>query len=100
MLLLTYDEFKENQGRTVERVFRFLGIDSSFVPEAFGRYNVSGTPRSKALHAMFVRPSVAKTIAKWALPGWESVTGCMIRNALQYRAAPRHCSQPDPDRAS
>jgi len=47
--------FSEDLSRDPERllrdVFRFLGVDDSFVPAASTRHNAAGVPRSKLLHA-------------------------------------------------
>lgn len=50
-------------------LFAFLDVDPDYVPEAFGRHNVShGLPRSKALHRLIFRANPVKALARSLLP--------------------------------
>jgi hypothetical protein len=64
----TYDEFKSNPAETIRSIFEFLGLDPTFSPDTSIRHNVSGTPRSRLLHAALVRPSAIRDGAKSFLP--------------------------------
>jgi hypothetical protein len=64
----TYDEFKAAPGALLKSMFVFLDIDPDFQPDMSVRYNVSGIPRSRFLHALIGRPSRAKDLAKRLLP--------------------------------
>jgi hypothetical protein len=58
----TYHEFSENPVQVLQDTFRFLSVDSSFVPDTSIKHNVSGVPRSRVLHSLIVKPSVVKTV--------------------------------------
>ena len=45
-----YDDFKANSISVVQDIYRFLGVDNTFVPNTSQKHNVSGIPRNKALH--------------------------------------------------
>lgn len=47
-----YDELKSNAVGLMKSIYGFLGVSESFVPNVSIRYNVSGVPRSKLLHAL------------------------------------------------
>ncbi len=48
--------------------FGFLGVDETFVPEISVKPNVSGIPKSRALHTLFTRPTRIKAVLKRRLP--------------------------------
>jgi hypothetical protein len=45
--LVLYDDFLDDPAGVVQDIFRFLGVDASFVPDMRIRHNVSGLPRSR-----------------------------------------------------
>lgn len=47
-----YEELNFETLRVVRELYRFLGVDESFVPNISARYNVSGIPRKPLLHAL------------------------------------------------
>jgi hypothetical protein len=53
---------------TLQETYRFLEIDSSFVPDVSLRRNVSGDPRYKTLDQLLRRPSPIKDALKMHLP--------------------------------
>ena len=55
MRIYLYDEFVASSETVVKDVFRFLDVDSTFVPDMSIRENVSGFPRNKALHLLLSR---------------------------------------------
>ena len=63
-------------------MFRFLGVESSFVPDMSVKHNVSGTPRSRLLHAVLARPSAVKDLAKPFVP---TLIRRRVRAALMER---------------
>ncbi|MFL5496388.1 MAG: sulfotransferase family protein [Gemmatimonadales bacterium] len=63
-----YDDFEADPQRVVRELFTFLGVDPSFEPDMSVRHKVSGTPRSRALHAILTRPNPAKALAKRLMP--------------------------------
>ena len=59
MLVLLFENFKESPEDVVERIFQFVGVDSSFQPD-FAVHNASRSPRFERLHQ--VATSVWSTI--------------------------------------
>lgn len=51
-----YEDLQSNSIGLMQDMFRFLGVDDTFVPDTFQKHNVSGIPRNKALHK-FLKPS-------------------------------------------
>ena len=47
-----YEEFDREPLRVLEEIYRFLGVDPTFVADTSVRYNASGVPRSKLVHAV------------------------------------------------
>jgi hypothetical protein len=45
-----YEDLNSNPSGLVRDIFRFLGVNESFTPQAAARYNASGMPKSKTLH--------------------------------------------------
>jgi hypothetical protein len=60
-----YDDFATDPAGVMQEIFRFIGVDPSFLPDMSVRHNVSGTPRSRLLHAMLARPNALK---RWVKP--------------------------------
>lgn len=48
-----YEDFNANPDSVIQDVFSFLGVDDTFSPDLSLRYNVSGIPKNKALHALY-----------------------------------------------
>ncbi len=46
-----YEEFDADPQRVLREIYRFLVVDETFVADTSVRYNISGVPRSKVLHA-------------------------------------------------
>jgi len=63
-----YDDFKAKPVAVIQDMFRFLGADAAFMPDVSLKYNVSGEPRSRLLHAALARPNAAKDLLKGLLP--------------------------------
>jgi hypothetical protein len=49
-------------------IFRFLGVDETFVPDTYLRHNVSGTPRSRALHTLISQSNPVKHAVRPLFP--------------------------------
>ena len=47
-----YEEFDTQPQRVLQDIYRFLGVSESFVADTSVRYNASGVPRNKLMHAM------------------------------------------------
>ncbi len=63
-----YEDLSNAPTDTLQDIFRFLGVDDSFVPDVSLRRNVSGYPRHKALDEFLRRPSSFKGALKVYLP--------------------------------
>lgn len=64
----TYDELKANPARLMQKTFRFLGVDETFVPDFSIKHNVSGTPKSQGLNRFLIRPNWVKDWIRPLLP--------------------------------
>lgn len=53
---------------TLRDVFRFLDVDDTFVPDTTVEYNVSGVPKSKALHLFLQEARKARPYVERLLP--------------------------------
>jgi hypothetical protein len=59
-----FDDLKKNPVALVQDIFRFLGVDSSFVPDVTMRYKTSGIPRSKKINRLFEEPTRLRSIVR------------------------------------
>ncbi len=50
-----YEEFDSQPQQVLRDIYRFLGVDESFVADTSVRYNASGVPRNKLMHAALSR---------------------------------------------
>ncbi len=66
--VFTYDEFVADPSVVVRAIFRFLGVDETFVPDMSQKHNVSGTTRSRLVHSLVWTPNAAKDLARRLLP--------------------------------
>ena len=63
-----YEDLKEDPVGVAQSMFRFLGVDDTFVPDVSLRHNVSGIPKSKALQVFISRRNPLKALLKPLLP--------------------------------
>jgi hypothetical protein len=63
-----FDDLKTNLLKTLGSIFDFLEVDESFVPDTKIRYNISGVPINKTLHALLNGSRSLKTVLKPLLP--------------------------------
>lgn len=66
-----YEDLEKNPEGVLRDIHEFIGVDPSFVPDVSSRYNVSGVPKSKRLHALhrfLLRPNPVKAAFKPLLP--------------------------------
>ena len=63
-----YEDLSTDPVGVLGDVFRFLGVDEAFVPEMSVRPNVSGLPKSRALHALLTRQQRIKAVLRPHLP--------------------------------
>jgi hypothetical protein len=64
-----YEDLNSSPRTVMQDTFRFLGVDDGFVPDADARYNASGVPRNKALHASLKALRRTRPVARRLLPG-------------------------------
>jgi len=63
-----YEEFTSDPLGVLRDVFRFLGVNDGFVPEAAVRYNASGVPKNKGLHAFLQKLRLVRPFVERLLP--------------------------------
>ena len=68
ILVLLYDDFRKDELKETQRVYEFLELDSSFVPDSSLRLNASGTPRNQSLHTFITRNNPVKRILTPLIP--------------------------------
>lgn len=90
-----YDEFKTNPLKTLQDIFHFLEIDSSFTPNLRINVNVSGVQKSKLvyqlIHTIFNKPNPVKFIARQLIPEtirWRFTTNIRNKNLKQRTINP------------
>lgn len=66
MLVLLYDDLRGDPVGTCQRVFAFLGVDETFVPDTDLQPNRSGQPRNRLVHRM-LNPPTPVTRRLWDL---------------------------------
>ncbi len=63
-----YEDLKTAPLEVIAEIFRFIGVDDSFVPDMSYRPFVSGIPRSRALQRLLFKPFAAKRVIKHFVP--------------------------------
>jgi hypothetical protein len=63
-----YEDYNRDPEPAVRKVYRYLGVDDSFVPDLSIRLNVSGLPKSKGLQAMSNRSRRLKWVIEPLVP--------------------------------
>ena len=66
-----YEDLEGDPEGVLRDIYGFVGIDPSFVPDVSSRYNVSGIPKNKRLHALhrfLLRPNPVKVALKPFFP--------------------------------
>jgi len=69
--ILNYDDFTENPLAELQRIFQFLGVTQTFVPDVGKRHNVSRrrmrTPRSQLVNRLLNEPNRLRKVARRVL---------------------------------
>jgi hypothetical protein len=82
MKIYLYEDFNTDPQRVLRDVYRFLGVDDTFVADTSVRYNMSGVPRSKVIHAVLSKLQKATQVTfDWA-PQQESDTQATLPGSL------------------
>ena len=63
-----YEDFSDDPLDLLKDIYKFLGVDETFVPKISQRHNVSGIPKNKALHTFLRQPNLIKAAFKSFLP--------------------------------
>jgi len=90
-----YEELQENQTALVRKVFQFLEVDDSFIPESSMRYNVTGEQKSKIYHSitdwLFTQPNPIRWFSRKVLPDiWRgNVASWMRQRNLKKHQIPQ-----------
>ena len=64
----------------MQDIFRFLGVDDTFVPDMSVRHNESKLPRSRGLQVFLTEPRAAKNLLKTFVPArWSRGIGDRLR---------------------
>jgi hypothetical protein len=77
--IFLYEEFASDPVRVVQEIFRFVGVDSSFVPDVSARANAGGIPKSEWWQMLVMRPNPASRLVGSFLP---TQTRRRVRDAL------------------
>ncbi len=68
------EDLNTNAPGLLKDIFQFLEVDNAFLPDLSVRYNVSGAPKNKLLHALVVGINPIKPALKTLLPkGLETI---------------------------
>jgi hypothetical protein len=73
-----YEDFKADPVAFVQNMCRVLEVDDTFVPDVSRKWNVSGVPKSHALHRMLSAKNVLTSVLE-RIPG-----GSWLRSRLRY----------------
>lgn len=66
-----YEDLNENPAGVLRDVYKFLGVDSTFVPDISMRYNASGVPKNERVRVLYNflnRPHPVKSVFKPLFP--------------------------------
>ncbi|MEM6613627.1 MAG: sulfotransferase [Cyanobacteria bacterium P01_C01_bin.72] len=73
-----YEDLKANAIATLQDIFRFIEVDSTFVPDMTLRPNKSGMAKNKLLHRILTKPNPIKTLLKPLFPA-------QLRQKIQHQ---------------
>jgi hypothetical protein len=75
-----YEDYVSNPVGLMQDIFRFLGVDDTFVPDMSVRHNESKLPRSRGLQVFLTEPRAAKNLLKTFIPArWSRRLGDHFR---------------------
>ena len=63
-----HDYLVSNPVKTMQDIFKFLGVDDSFEPNMKKRHNTSKLPKNKLWHKFLDKPNIIKSVIKPLLP--------------------------------
>ena len=68
MKIYLYDDWKSDNLKVLQDIFRFLNVDETFIPDISLKYKDFRVPKRKAFHRFLKSPHPVKTIFKPFLP--------------------------------
>jgi hypothetical protein len=75
-----YEDYVSNPVGLMQDIFRFLGVEDSFVPDMSVRHNESKLARSRSLQVFLTEPRAAKNLLKTLVPArWSRHIGDRLR---------------------
>jgi hypothetical protein len=63
--VILFDELKKNTVGVMQDLYRFLEVDSSFVPDLNTPHNIGGVPASMLLESLFTSRAIRSVVAPW-----------------------------------
>lgn len=63
-----YDDLKDGPTGLLQDIFQYLAVDDTFAPNMSTRFNMSGFPKSQALHTFLKKKHPIKSVLKPFLP--------------------------------
>lgn len=63
--IFLFDDLKRSPRRVMRDLYRFLGVDSEFVPDLATPHNVGGMPASRLLEGVFTSRAIRSVVAPW-----------------------------------
>ncbi|HEX2699349.1 MAG TPA: sulfotransferase [Acidimicrobiales bacterium] len=93
--VVLYDDYRRDPGAVLADLFRFLGVDDSFVADTSVERNVSYVPKSKALHGLLggggrLRPALSPLVPSGAKARVAGYLARRNRRPVDFPADVRH----------
>ncbi len=63
--VLLFDDLKRDPRKAIEEVYRFLGVDPTFVPDLDTPHAPGGVPRSLVLEGILTSPALKAAVQSW-----------------------------------
>ncbi len=60
-----FDDLKKDPLRTVQEVYRFVGVDQAFVPDFTAPHNIGGMPASRVLEDVLTSRAIRSVVQPW-----------------------------------
>lgn len=76
-----YEDYISDPQKVLEKLFNFLGVDSSFKPDMSTRYNASGIPKNPLVHSLLSKRNPIRNIVKDLVPKSISDKVVKLRNS-------------------
>lgn len=80
-----YEDFQADPHLVLKDIFKWLEVDSSYIPNTSLKYNISGVPKNKNLDLLLSRSNPLKPLLKKVLPPFAINQLVAWQNRLQNR---------------